>query len=283
MKRICIVFIVIFVLSFAVLGWIGSEIFRQKPPIPREVGTTDGRILITDGEVSDGQNVWQAMGGMQVGSIWGHGSYVAPDWSADYLHRESLFILDHWAQTEFGKGYSALASEQQAMLRQRLQDTLRRNTYDAQTDRITIDPIRAEAFEDNLKHYSDIFTNGNHNYAIQRDAQSDPVKLRQLNSFFFWTSWATVTNRPGQTISYTSNFPSEPLVGNVATSSAIVWTGVSVIMLISGIGAIIWFLSGRRQPLPHNVPESDPLLGSSLTPSQKATVKYFVVVTLMFL
>src|SRR5262245_44101921 len=283
MKRIWIVFIVIFVLSFSVLGWIGSEIFRQKPPIPREVGTTDGRILITDGEVSDGQNVWQAMGGMQVGSIWGHGSYVAPDWTADYLHRECLYLLDGWAKTQSGQSYSALTTEQQATLRQRLQDTLRKNTYDEQTGRITIDPIRAQAFEENLKHYTDIFTNGNVDYAIQRNAQSDPVKLRQLNAFFFWTSWAAVTNRPNQTISYTSNFPSEPLVGNVPTSGAIVWTGVSVIMLIAGIGAIIWFLAGRSKEAEHDVPDSDPLLGMSITPSQRATVKYFLVVTLLFL
>src|SRR5499427_8101785 len=223
------------------------------------------------------------MGGMQVGSIWGHGSYVAPDWTADYLHREALFILDDWAKGEFAQSYSALGSEQQSMLRQRLQDTLRKNTYDARTGRIIIEPIRAQAFAYNLKHYSDIFTNGNENFAIQRNAQSDPTKLRQLTAFFFWTAWAAVTNRPNQTITYTSNFPSEPLVGNVPTSGAIVWTGVSVIMLLAGIGAMIWFLAGRKQGLAPEVPDNDPLVGTTLTPSQKATVKYFLVVTLLFL
>ena len=148
MKRLWIVFIAIFVFSFAVLGWVGTEIFRQAPPIPREVVTTNGQVVIAEGDVSNGQNVWQAMGGMQVGSIWGHGSYVAPDWTADYLHREALFILDKWAKTEFYKGYDALNSEQQAVLRQRLQDTLRKNNYDPQTGKTTIEPVRAEAFED---------------------------------------------------------------------------------------------------------------------------------------
>jgi nitric oxide reductase subunit B len=161
----------------AVLGWVGSEIFRQMPPIPREVAITDGKVLIADGEVSDGQNVWQSMGGMQVGSIWGHGSYVAPDWTADYLHREALYILDSWEKAGFARGYDALSSEQQAVLRQRLQDRLSKNTYDAQTGRITIEPIRAQAFEENLRHYADIFTNGNQSYAIQRNAQPDPAKL----------------------------------------------------------------------------------------------------------
>src|SRR5689334_15865416 len=94
MKKLWIVFIAIFVCSFGVLGWVGTEIFRQAPPIPREVVTTDGHVLLSGNDIQNGQNVWQAMGGMEMGSIWGHGSYVAPDWTADYLHRESLFILD---------------------------------------------------------------------------------------------------------------------------------------------------------------------------------------------
>lgn len=284
MKKLWLIFIAIFIFSFGILGWVGTEIFRQAPPIPREVVTTEGKVLIPAEEISNGQNVWQAMGGMQVGSIWGHGSYVAPDWTADYLHRELLFILNSWAQSDFASRYDNLNSEQQAVLRQRLQDKVRKNNYDAATGKLTIEPIRAQAFEENLKHYSEIFSKGNTDYAIQRNAQSDPVKLRQLNSFFFWTAWASVANRPNDTISYTSNFPSEPLVGNVPTSSAIVWTGVSVIMLLAGIGWMIWFYAQRKpEELPDDVPDHDPLIDVTLTPSQKATVKYFFVVTLLFL
>src|SRR6185437_6265786 len=106
-------------------------------------------------------------------------------------------------------------------------------------------------------HYTDVFTNGKTVYAVQRNAQADPAKLRQLNSFFFWTSWASATNRPNNTISYTSNFPSEPLVGNVPTSSAIVWTGVSVIMLIAGIGWMVWFYANRGDGEAVAITESD--------------------------
>ena len=284
MKKLWLIFIAIFVFSFAVLGWVGTEIFRQAPPIPREVVTTDGQVLIPAEEISNGQNVWQAMGGMESGSIWGHGSYVAPDWSADYLHREALFILNEWSQKDFSNDYDNLASEQKAVLRQRLQDTIRKNNYDEATGRLTIEPVRARAFEDNLKHYTDIFTNGRTAYAVQRNAQADPAKLRQLNSFFFWTSWASATNRPNNTISYTSNFPSEPLVGNVPTSSAIVWTGVSVIMLLAGIGWLVWYYASREtEMVSDDVPDGDPLIGAQISPSQKATVKYFLVVTLLFL
>lgn len=284
MKKLWIILGVVIVFSFAVLGYIGTEIFRQAPPIPREVVSTGGSVLIGPEQISDGQNVWQAMGGMEVGSIWGHGSYVAPDWTADYLHREALFILDTWAGQQGGRTFDALPSEQQAALKQRLQNVIRTNTYDEATGRLTIDPLRARAFEDNLKHFTDVFTNGNTAYAIQRDAQSDPAKLRKLVSFFFWSAWASAANRPGNTISYTSNFPSEPLVGNFPTSSAIVWTGVSVILLIASIGAMVWFYAGwHKQADERDTPDEDPLVGASLTASQKATVKYFLVVSLLFL
>jgi nitric oxide reductase subunit B len=284
MKKLWLILAAVFVFSFAVLGWIGTEIFRQVPPIPKQVVTTGGQILIPTEDVLNGQNVWQAMGGMQVGSIWGHGSYVAPDWTADYLHRETLFILNNWANGEFGANYENLDSERQAAMRQRLQNLIRKNNYDAATGNLIIEQVRAAAFEENLAHYSEIFTNGSKEYAIQRNAQSDPVKLRQLNSFFFWTAWASAANRPNETISYTSNFPSEPLVGNVPTSSSIIWTGVSVILLIAGIGAMVWFYAGwHRETDSPETPDKDPLIGETLTPSQKATVKYFLVVTLLFL
>jgi len=284
MKKLWIIFGAVFIFSFSILGWIGTEIFRQVPPIPKTVATTDGKTLIAEDEVLDGQNVWQAMGGMQVGSVWGHGSYVAPDWTADYLHRESLFILDKWSGAEFGKPYSQCTSETQAALRQRLQNLLRTNTYDPASGSIKIDPIRAEAFASNLDHYKRVFINGSTEYAIQKGAQEDPERVRKMTAFFFWTAWASVANRPDNTISYTSNFPSEPLVGNVPTSSAIVWTGVSVILLIASIGAMVWFYAGWHRPVDdRNTPDEDPLINGELTPSQRATVKYFLVVSLLFL
>ena len=82
MRKLWIIFAAVLLVSFAILGLIGSEIFRQIPPIPNEVVSTDGTVIIPKESIMDGQNVWQAMGGMQVGSIWGHGSYVAPDWTA---------------------------------------------------------------------------------------------------------------------------------------------------------------------------------------------------------
>ncbi len=284
MMRLWIAFVTVMVLSFLVLGWIGTRIYQEMPPIPEKVVTTDGQILIGSGEIAAGQNVWQSMGGMEVGSIWGHGSYVAPDWTADWLHREAVFILDRWGESDHNSKFDKLDNEQQAQLVARLTKLLHTNTYDSSTDRVTIDPIRVEAFESNLAHYSEVFSKGNADYAIPAGAVSDPERLRKLSAFFFWTAWAASTDRPNDISTYTNNWPHEPLIGNRPTGDTIVWTGVSIIMLLAGISAMAWWYASKRseeaQPEP---PETDPLALWEATPSQKATIKYFWVVSALIL
>lgn len=247
-RRLWLAFGAVVVLSFAVLGWTGIRIYQEAPPVPERVITSEGRELLGPGDIHHGQNVWQSIGGMEVGSVWGHGSYVAPGWTADWLHREAMFILNTWSAPD---EYEALPPQRQAELQGRLQQLLRTNTYDPETRTLTIDSLRAEAFGDNLAHYSDVFTRGREEYAIPAGALSDPGRLRGLAAFFFWSAWAASTNRPGDDITYTSNWPHEPLVGNRPTGDAVVWTGVSIILLLAGIDADrhhadVPLASGRR-------------------------------------
>jgi nitric oxide reductase subunit B len=282
LRKLWIAFGAVVLGSFAVLGWTGIRIYQQAPPVPERVLVTDGRALIEDGQIHAGQNVWQSIGGMELGSIWGHGSYVAPDWSADWLHREAVFILDAWAG---GSGaYAALPEENQAQLRSRLQSLMRANTYDASTGTLTVDPVRADAFAANLAHYTSVFAQGREEYAIPSGTLSDPERLREMAAFFFWTSWAASTLRPGDTLTYTSNWPHEPLVGNRVSGDAVVWTGVSIIVLLAGIGLMATYYASIREhgPLPE-APANDPLLRSVATPSQRAVVKYFWIVAALLI
>jgi nitric oxide reductase subunit B len=284
MKRLWTALVAVTIFGFVVLGWVGTRIYQEMPPIPDRVVTTDGQEVIASGDIARGQAVWQAMGGMEVGSIWGHGSYVAPDWTADWLHRECEFMLSEWSTSQLGQPYNSAPPEQQAALRERLKQLVRSNTYDARQSTLTIDVARAKALEANQKYYADLFTNGDTGYAIPKGAQTDPEKLRQLGSFFFWTAWASAADRPGGAVSYTSNWPHEPLVGNVATGEAVVWTGVSIMMLLASIGAFVWYYAAQPPVDPvEPVPASDPILGWKATPSQQATLKFFVVVAALFL
>ena len=284
MRRYWIAFALVNIIGFLVLGWVGFRIYQEKPPIPERVLTSNGEVIISPGEIMQGQNVWQAMGGMELGSVWGHGSYVAPDWSADWLHRECVQILDSWATRDFGCQYSLLTPEQQSALRTRLSTMMRRNTYDPATGLLTIDSVRATAFMSNASHYFRVFTEGDPQYAIPQGALTDYASLRSLAAFFFWTSWAASTDRPKETVTYTSNWPHEELVDNHPTPDAIVWTGVSIILLLGGIGAMVWFhASNTRESIPEKLPSTDPLFHAPHTPSQRATLKYFFVVSALLL
>ncbi len=285
MKQLWLFFVAVLTVSFLVLGWIGTRIYQEKPPIPNQIVLSDGGILFDDSQIEAGQNVWQSLGGMEVGSVWGHGSYVAPDWTADWLHREAVFILEKWADADFGVPFGQLDVEQKAQLTARLTQMLRANTYDPLTGTVTIDPVRAKAFQSNVAHYEAVFCEGNASYSIPAGTIRNTERVQQLSAFFFWTSWSAVTNRPDDTISYTNNWPHEPLVGNRPSGDNVVWTGVSIIMLLAGISAMAWWYAAERHDLHEELipPESDPLARWEATPSQRATIKYFWIVAALLL
>lgn len=285
-RKLWIAFAAVIVFSFAILGYYGREIYRQAPPIPTRIVTPDGQVLFSGQEIKDGQNVWQSLGGQEVGSIWGHGAYVAPDWSADYLHREAVYMLDHWARQDGAKSYAELGAEKQAALSARLQEEVRKNTYDPATGDLAISPLRAEAFKSLNAHYSGLFLDDpslaglRDAYAIPRNAIKDPARTPLLSAFFFWTAWTCVTERPGQKITYTNNWPPEELVGNRPTGSLLVWTAFSVILLLAGIALLAYYYAAYPEKDPENadLPAWDPLLALKPTPSMRATLKYFWVV-----
>ncbi|HSW49272.1 MAG TPA: nitric-oxide reductase large subunit [Bryobacteraceae bacterium] len=284
MRKLWLAALAVLVVSFGILGWIGTRIYQEMPPIPDRVVSSDGVEVIASGEIGRGQNVWQTLGGMEVGSIWGHGSYVAPDWTADWLHREATAALGEWAQAERGAPYDALSAEHKAQLQGRLEQMYRRNGYDPATGVLSIDPVRARAFQSTLAHYSDVFMKGETSYAIPPGTVSDPARMKQLAAFIFWTAWSAAANRPGDSISYTHNWPHETLVGNRPTGETVMWTGVSIIMLLAGICAMVWwYASQKRHEETGPLPPTDPLSGWKVTPSQGATLKYFWVVAALIL
>jgi nitric oxide reductase subunit B len=288
-RKLWIGFLAVMTISFAVLLYYGREIYRHAPPVPDKVMTSEGTLLFTGQDILDGQNVWQSMGGHEMGTVWGHGAYQAPDWSADWLHKEALIILERLALESYNATFDKLTEEQQAALKVTLQKELRRNTYDEKTKILTVSVLRAGAIAHNSAYYSGLFTNDparakeRDTYAIPENSLKDPERVRQLNAFFFWISWACVTERPGQEISYTNNWPPEELVANKPTGSLLLWTGFSVIMLIAGIGLMGWYYARRREESPESVPVAFPFKDEKQTPSQKATLKYFWIVSALLL
>jgi len=288
-KKLWFGFIAVMTISFAVLIYYGREIYRQAPPIPVKVVNADGKTLFTGQDIKDGQNVWQSMGGQEMGTVWGHGAYQAPDWSADWLHKEAVFILERLSVKNYGISYDSIADEQKAFLKVILQKDLRANTYNKNSEVLTVSNIRSEAIADNSKFYGGLFTNDpalaglRDSYSIPLNSLKDPERVRKLNAFFFWISWSCVTERPGQSITYTNNWPADEMVGNRPTGSLLLWTGFSVMLLLAGIGLMVWFYARKRNEAAEPIPIDFPLKNEIQTPSQKATVKYFWIVSALLL
>jgi nitric oxide reductase subunit B len=290
-RTLWVLFAVITLVCFSVLGFFGHEIYRQKPPIPETVVTESGTVLFTSQEIKDGQNVWQSIGGQEIGTVWGHGAYVAPDWSADWLHREYVFLLDKWSQKEFGATFDNVGAEQQAMLKTRLQAALRKNTYNSSVNILTVSDDRAQAIINNCKHYKGLFMNDpdlekeRTSYALPANSIKDNDRMHDMNAFFFWAAWACTTNRPGSEITYTSNWPPDRMIGNTPSAGIILWTGFSVIMLLIGIGLLAYYNARNRSDILDRslLPQNDPLGGLNPTLSMKATLKYYWVVVVLIL
>lgn len=282
--------------SFSVLLFFGQKIYHEAPPLPSSVISSNGELIYTLDEIQHGQNVWQSLGGMQKGSIWGHGSYLAPDWSADWLHREAVSILEAASIVEYGEDFENLNEVNQGMLQISLRAEIRENTWDSETGIITISEERAQAVREVETHYGNVFqANGSdqshhlrEQYAFAKSDNLNNEDMHALSGFIFWTSWSTVTNRPDDTISYTSNWPYEPLVGNSPPPSLLIWTLLSVILLIGATGLLVWFYAQQydiwRDDLePEGGVAEDNLLAQSIqTPSMRATGKYFWTVLAMF-
>ncbi|OZB72700.1 MAG: nitric oxide reductase large subunit, partial [Lysobacterales bacterium 13-68-4] len=268
----------------------GKEVHQQAPPLPEAVVTTGGATLYTRADIEQGREVWQSIGGQQLGSIWGHGALVAPDWSADWLHREADAMLELLARDEGAPSFDALDVGRQAALKARVQAEERRNTWDASTGTITVSPLRAQAMEVVARHYDSLFSNdpATHalrvTYAMREDTIPEMEHRRAVTAFFWWTSWAAAAERPGHSVSYTQNWPYDPLVGNRPSGTALIWSVFSVLFLILGIGLIGWYHAVQsHKESPAVPPAHDPLAAFRPTPSMKATAKYFWTVMGLFL
>ena len=302
-RKLWLGLVVLLIASFSVLLWAGGEIFRAAPPLPEKVLSEDGNVVYTRADIETGRQVWQSIGGMQLGSIWGHGGYVAPDWSADWLHREAVGVLDIWARRDGGMAsYAELPAEEQGALRSRLQEMMRANTYDPATKTITLTRDRVAALSNVAAHYESLFGNDpatlelREAYAMKQGTVDSIEHRRALTAFFWWTAWAATTERASEgvapvdgvaskQVTYTNNWPSEPLVGNTPPAPLFAWSAFSVLFLIAGVALLGWHYAvthGRGEE-PHQVPASDPLATLRITPSMRAVAKYFWVVLALFL
>jgi len=205
---------------------LGYRAYTADPPIAAQVRTTSGQVVYTGPDVIAGQKLFLRHGLMEYGSIFGHGAYLGPDFTADYLHRAALI-----ATREYGGDTSSTA-------RDSVVADFKTNRYDAKADRVTISDAQAVAFRELVAHYTDYFGAQSAENGPLPEAITDPVQVKQLTAYFAWSAWAGSTLRPDKDYSYTNNWPPEKLVGNVVTADVVVWSVLSLVVLLAGIGVL---------------------------------------------
>lgn len=289
-RKLWLMLIAIVGITFCILGFFGTEVYRKAPPIPANVVGANGTKIMTKEDILDGQTAWQSIGGMQLGSIWGHGSYQAPDWTADWLHRELVNWLELAAYEQYGKSYQNLSDKDKNSLQYDLQKEYRTNNYDQNTDTLTVSARRVKAIDKNMAYYDSLFSDTpeyhttREHYAMKENTLPSSERRDKLGKFFFWTAWAASTQRHDSIATYTNNWPHEPLIGNKPTAENLVWSIISIILLISGIGCLIWGWAFLRKRDEENevAPTRDPLTTFNLTKSQLALGKYLFLVVALF-
>ncbi|MFE9770494.1 nitric-oxide reductase large subunit [Streptomyces sp. NPDC005931] len=261
--------------GFFVLGFLAFRTYEAQPPIPDRTVTASGEVVFTGEDVRDGQKVFLRTGLMQYGSIYGHGAYLGPDFTADYLNRSATMV-----RKSYGGEKSADASE-------RTVEDYRTNRYDDSTGTLVWSDAQAAAFTELTEHYADILGRPDGKQGLRPDAITDPGEIHDVTAYFAWTAWTAAAERPGHDYSYTNNWPSEPLVDNEPTGHTVTWSVLSLIFLLVGAGALFaafgrwnflgWHHRDHRELRFHSPDRV------RLTPAQRTTAWFFLVMAGLFL
>jgi nitric oxide reductase subunit B len=271
--------------GFAVLIGITITSYKAGPPIPQKVVSPSGKTVFTGEDIRAGQQVFLKYALMENGTIWGHGAYLGPDFSAEYLHTLSIDTQEMLTQKKYNRISAELTPIEQSALNAEIPQILKQNRYNPQTETLQYTDYEVTSYRKQITKWTVYFTNSIVNRGLPAKYITDEQELRQLTAFFAWTAWGAVASRPDKAYSYTNNFPYDPLVGNTPTSDAILWSALSIIGLLAGTAGVMFAFGkfhylGWKGVSEHVHPQLLPGISGD---GQRATIKYFVIVSLLLL
>ncbi len=277
--------IVTIVIGLAILIWVSVRSYENAPPIPEKAISTEGKLIWTGDDVTAGQSVFLKYGLMENGTIWGHGAYLGPDFSAQYLHALTIRMLSDVALTRYNKSPSELIDEELSSAQGETERLLKQNRYDPAGRILVLTPSEVAAFSEQVGYWAGYFSTPQNNRGLTTKTIRDSVDLKQLTAFFAWAAWASVADRPGFNSSYTNNFPYAPESGNRPTTGSYLWSTLSLITLLGATGLVLFIVGkfdylGWKGHNTHVHPQMVPLV---TTASQRATIKYFLIAAVLFL
>jgi nitric oxide reductase subunit B len=81
---------IVLITGFFIMGVLTYYTYSDEPPLPQVVESTGGETLFTHSDIMSGQQIFLRNGLMEYGSIFGHGAYLGPDFTTEYLHKAAL-------------------------------------------------------------------------------------------------------------------------------------------------------------------------------------------------
>lgn len=277
--------VLICIVTFTVLLSAGAAIYKNAPPIPATITSPQQEIILTQADIQQGQETYLARGGQHIGSIWGHGSYLAPDWTADVLHRWGLAtggVIYNGNPDFTQEDLESLPDIDRATLQIQVEKQFKTNRYDPETKALTLTEAQTIGLQKVFEDYQTWLSQGSVVHSIPSGWFTDNTQIHNVTAFFAWTAWAASANRPNAPFSYTANFPHDDLIGNQAPPQFLIWSIVSVIVLIAAIAVFLFIYLTQEDPEEVQVVKERPSIRLA-TPSQKVTTLFFGVAMALFL
>src|SRR5581483_2499210 len=284
-------FAVVSGVSVAGLVALGTWTYTSAPPRAPFVSSATGTEVIPLGQILRGQELFHLRGLMSWGSFWGDGAERGPDFTAEALHRTVVSMRSFYErQVERER---PLTQADRDAIGVRVAREIKENGWDEKAGVIRINPAQVRAYEDLKTHYGRVFTDPTYPARFRLDRYiTDPDDIAALAAYFFWGGWVAGATRPGETWSYTHNWPYDPDAGNVPTMSTVVWSFLSILVLFAG-SMLVLYVYGQMKALPgdpFNGAEGGTLTTTELEkgyefvrPTQRATYKFFAFAVVLFL
>lgn len=295
-KRLVKVLLTILVIVFSILLVGGWYIFKNEAPRPTKIVDQQGHTLVTKGELVSGQAIYEKYGLTDYGSYLGNGSYLDPDYTAEALHHYLIGMRKYYAQDIYHKQLHKLNHVEIAVVKDKVMKEIRINRYSEKEDQLVLTPGQVYGLKYLQDYYKKEFVNNPKQVGLNENMikqfQNDDYmvagnKIEHLSQFFFWGAWLSSTDRPGKTFSYTNNWPYDVDAGNTLPSAGILWTAISVTLLIAGLAFIIYIQKRYEFDMKPTYESERELpkieVDSKITDSQRKVGKYLVVVMLLFL
>lgn len=271
------------IFCFAALIVCTKKTYDEAPPIPQQIVSTNGQVLMTDADIIAGKGGFQQADLMDYGSLFGMGASFGVDYTAQYAHELGAKVKEALAQNQYHTAYTNLPKPEQALIDYLSIQKL--HGLQLTSDKLVVDPVVASAIVSLQSEISTTLLKTNDAEGYTKAYSLTPQTSLMTGDFLIYSSLITMINRPGESYSYTNNWPFDPSIGNTATTATFTWTWISIALFVLGIGVVLVIYQQFLKPEgEHSQELATPLFNfKPLFASQRALAPYFLVVALVLL